>query len=385
MNPLSLTMTRTAAALLLLGSVAALPEAYAVGTAANTSIQNRATISYSVGGTAQTPIESSPTGNSVPGVNAGTATTFVVDNRVDLTVTEQGAAATVVNPAQLAVVTTFLVTNTGNAAQAYQLTAANVAAGASLFSNTDNSDVANLRVFVDANANGTYEAATDTATAITTLAADAGVRVFIVADVPTTATNLQFANVRLTAATAVNNTPATLLTASTGADNPATVEVVFADGTSAGGDAARNGRGAADDQYAVQSAALTVTKTSAVIRDPLNGTTDPKAIPLSVVEYRVTVANTGSAAASGVTLDDPIPANTAFLQNEYSGATRDVQVTTGTGTVFCIAEVAATDTNGDGCFRPTAATLRVLPSLIGTVAPSGPNSTVTVRFRVTIN
>ena len=36
-------------------------------TPAGVTIQNRATISYSVGGTAQTPIESSPTGNTVPG------------------------------------------------------------------------------------------------------------------------------------------------------------------------------------------------------------------------------------------------------------------------------------------------------------------------------
>ena len=42
----------------------------AVGTAANTSIANQATVSYSVGGNAQTPIPSSPTGNSTPGGGA---------------------------------------------------------------------------------------------------------------------------------------------------------------------------------------------------------------------------------------------------------------------------------------------------------------------------
>ena len=191
---------------------------------------------------------------------------------------------------------------------------------------------------------------------------------------------------RLTAAAAVNNTPATLLTESAGADNPATVEIVFADGTSAGGDAARNGRGAADDQYAVQSAALTVAKTSVVVSDPLNGvSSNAKAIPGAVVEYAVTVTNSGSAAATGVQVDDPIPTNTAFTQNQYSGGTRDVRVTTGTGDVFCVAEQAATDTNNDGCCRPTAGTLRILPSLLGTITPAGPNNVVTVRFRVTIN
>ena len=166
MNPLSLPMKRAAAALLLVGGVAALPQAHALGTAANTSIQNRATISYSVGGNAQTPIESSPTGNSTPGTNAGTSTTFVVDNKVDLTVTESGGAATVVNPGQANAVATYIVTNTGNSPQAYQLSVANVAAGANLFGNADNSDVSNLRVFVDANGNNVYDPATDTATAI---------------------------------------------------------------------------------------------------------------------------------------------------------------------------------------------------------------------------
>lgn len=386
MNPLSLPMRRTALALLLVGGAAALPQAQAAGTASNTQVDNKATISFSVGGNAQTPIESSPTGNAVPGVGNGTVTRFVVDNKVDLTVTEVGTAATIVNPGQLAAVTTFLVTNTGNSPQAYQLTAANIASGASLFGNADNTDVSNLRVFVEGNNNTTYEPASDTATSIVTLAADAAIRVYIVADVPVTATNLQYSNVRLTAAAAVNNTPATLLSESVGADNPATVEIVFADGTGSGGDAARNGRFAADDQYAVQSAALTVTKTSAVIRDQFGNTTTPKAIPQSVVEYAVTVLNTGAVAATGVTVSDPVlPANTTFLQNEYNGGNRDVQVTTGAGTAFCVAEVAATDTNGDGCFRPTATSLTVLPSLIGSITPAAPNNTVTVRFRVQIN
>lgn len=386
MNPLPIPMKRSALALLLVGGATLLPQAQAAGTAVNTTISNKATISFSVGGNAQTPIESSPTGNATPGTNNGTATTFVVDNKVDLTVTESGAAATVVSPGQASAVTTFIVTNTGNAPLAYQLSAANVASGASLFGNADNTDVGNLRVFVEGNSNTTYDAASDTATAITTLAPDASIRVYVVADVPLTATNLQFSNVRLTAAAAVNNTPATLLTESAGADNPATVEIVFADGTSAGGDAARNGRGAADDQYAVQSAALTVAKTSVVVSDPLNGvSSNAKAIPGAVVEYAVTVTNSGSAAATGVQVDDPIPTNTAFTQNQYSGGTRDVRVTTGTGDVFCVAEQAATDTNNDGCFRPTAGTLRILPSLLGTITPAGPNNVVTVRFRVTIN
>jgi uncharacterized repeat protein (TIGR01451 family) len=202
--------------------------------------------------------------------------------------------------------------------------------------------------------------------------------------VPVTATNAQYANVRLTAAAAVNNTPATLLTQSAGADNPATVEIVFADGAGAGGDALRNGRFAADDQYAVQSAALSVLKASTVVSDTFNGATNPKAIPGATVEYAVTVTNTGAVAATGLAIADPLPANTTFLQNGYSSGTRDVQISVGATNTFCIAEAGGTDSNADGCVRTAGGALQVGAPALGAVAVGAANA-VTLRFRVTIN
>src|SRR5690606_13754423 len=95
--------------------------AYAQLTPAGSSIENRATVNYSVGGVAQTPIESSPTGNTTPGVNAGENTTFVVDNLVNLTVNELSGNATQTSPGATNAVLAFTVTNTGNAPQGYQL------------------------------------------------------------------------------------------------------------------------------------------------------------------------------------------------------------------------------------------------------------------------
>ena len=43
-------------------------QALAAGTDPGVSVDNRATVTYSVGGTPQTGIESSPTGNNLPGV-----------------------------------------------------------------------------------------------------------------------------------------------------------------------------------------------------------------------------------------------------------------------------------------------------------------------------
>ena len=346
--------------------------AFAVGTAANTSITTRATVEYAVGGVTQTVIESSPTGNATPGVNAGTNTAFVVDNRVDLTVNEVSGAAEVVNPGQTNVVAVFRITNTGNNTQGYQLTATNES-GTTLFGNADNIDVTNLRTFVDSNGNGTYDAGVDTATNVDSLITDAdgeNVIVFVVADVPLTAINTSFANVQLQARVAVAGTAgATLVVESSGADDPTVVDVVFAD-------AGRDATEAASDQFDVNSAALSVTKIATVISDPFNNTTNPKAIPGAVVEYAITVANSGTVSASTVQFTDPIPTDTVFAPGAYGGAGQDIQIAvTGNPTITC---TAASD--GDGC-SVNAGVLTVDGTSRPTIAAGG---SATVSFRVTI-
>ena len=188
------------------GTLFAAQAAQAAGTDAGTSVTNRATVSYSVNSVAQTPIESSPTGNGTPGTGAGADTTFLVDRRINFTVAEVGGAATTTSPGATGVVTTFSVTNTTNGAQGFALSTANLANGSVVFGNTDNRDVTITNVFVDANGNGNYDPGTDIATAIDSLAEDTSVAVFIVSDVPLAAVNGDFANVRLTATAAVAGT-----------------------------------------------------------------------------------------------------------------------------------------------------------------------------------
>ncbi len=363
------------AVLLAITGLVAVPQAFAAGTVSSTPINNRATVNYSVGGVTQTPIESSPTGNSTA---TGSDTTFVVDNKILHTVSEFSGNATTTSPGAANQVASFTVTNTGNTAQGYLLTVTNQA-GTLLFGQTDNSNVNNLRAFVDANGNGVYEPGTDTATSILTLAADASVRVFVLADVPLAATNGQYANVQL-AAQATNAGTATVVTETAGADDPNAVDVVFADT----GAVARDGIHEAADQYAIQSAALSVAKTSAVVSDPFNGTTDPKAIPGAVVEYEVTVSNTGTVAANLVQIADPVPANTTLLRGDYAGAT-DIEIQVGAGApTYCLAETPA-DTNADGCYVDATDQIFVgPPTAVGTVNPGAGNA-VAVRFRVTID
>ncbi len=361
-----------ASTMLVLLSFVGAHSARAAGTAANTPINNRATVSYSVNTTPQTPIESSPLGNSTPGVGAGANTTFVVDNRIDLTVDEEDGAYSEVRPGLANAYVMFRVTNDGNAPQGFALTATNEAG--SLFGNTDNADFNPLPTFVDANDNDVYDPGVDNATNIDTLAADADVAVFVVVTVPLTATNGQFVNVRLEARAAVPGTAgATPATETAGADT-AGVDVVF-------GDTGEDALESALDQFAVRTAALVISKSSDVISDPFNGVSvDAKAIPGAVVEYIVTVQNNGALAAEGVSLSDTLSANVTFVQGQYTGG-MDVQMQVGAAAAtFCVAEDGA-DANGDGCNR-TGATITVNPTVAVTV-PSGQSANV--RFRVSIN
>lgn len=61
-------------------------------------------------------------------------------------------------------------------------------------------------------------------------------------------------------------------------------------------------------------ALLDIDKTSNVISDPLNGTTNPKLIPGAVVEYVITVTNVGAGTvdANSIVLLDVMPAEMAF-------------------------------------------------------------------------
>ena len=116
----------------------------------------------------------------------------------------------------------------------------------------------------------------------------------------------------------------------------------------------RDGIHFAEDDYTVLAAALTATKTSRVISDPFNGSTDPKMIPGSVVEYCISVANAaGSATATGISINDPVPAETAYdaafgikLNGTVTGSTCNADGTSGgsyaAGTVSgTLADIAA--------------------------------------------
>jgi len=285
---------------------------WAAGTQAGTSIDNNATLSYSVNGITQ---------NSV----ASNTDTFVVDRRLDVQVAHVETSAVTVTPGQTAAVLSFTVQNQGNDTQDFSLTA--VANDGNPFGLTDNFDATNVNVYVDTNNNGTYDAGTDNATYIDELAPDANATVFIVADIPPVQVDNDVAEYSLVAQVAVGGTSGTQgadITSddSTTADDAATVQNVFADGSGSNGatDAQYNGKHADNHAYQVKTAKITVTKTSCVIWDPVNITNNPKRIPLAMVRYAIQVENNGSVAATNVTLTDTLNTNLTYGQSTATGA-----------------------------------------------------------------
>jgi len=354
-------------------------QAFAVGTDAGTSVDNLATITYDVSTITQQPIESAPgAGNSTPGVGNGTITTFVVDNRVDFTLVQVGAAHTIVTPGQTDAFVEFLLTNTGNSAQDFRMTVAQLASGDGAVNTLTDTDVDlnNLRIRVG---NGGGVPVLGDLDYADELAEDAAVTVYVFGDADAVLglVNGDIANIELTATVAEAGTAATLgadLVDDVGsADDPAAVDIVFADG-GALGDGIESDR----DGFQVESAGLTVSKVATVVEDPFNGTTNPKAIPGATIEYVVTVANAGATAADNVSITDALDTDVTFIADFYAG--QDVQIlNNGVAVTPCNADAADADT--DGCALDGVNLTVGNANLAITVAAS---TSLTITYRVLI-
>ncbi len=292
--------------------------AWALGTAAGTDIRNQATITYEVNGTGQTPIDS--IGNDA----ATGETVFVVDNKVVPVVVSQGDVNVSTN--QTNAVLEFVLRNDGNATQGFFLESV---AGATSITMTS------VVVRVEDGLNGGFQPGEDAAYDPLNppqLAADATLTVYIVADAPATATNNDTDTYWLRATTlnpGVDDDPTNYTAATPGGDTVDVVDNVLADvdadGAAGAVDGEYDGRHADSAVFTIAASNLTVTKSSAVAEDPINGTANPKAIPGAYVEYTITVSNaSGAATATSVVVTDDLSTEigngtVVFRTNSYSG------------------------------------------------------------------
>ncbi len=311
-----------------MGSIAMSSAAIAAPTLAGTDIENIASASYDT-----------PNG---PVTIDSNRVVIKVDELLDVTVASSDPGDVTTAPGATTNVLTYLVTNTGNGNEAFTLTANVSIAG-------DDFDPTSQQIVLDTNGNGVYDAGVDTVyvagTNNPTIAPEASLTVFILSTTPTGVVNSNRAEVGLIAA------------AVTGTGTPGTA---FAGAGEGGGNAVvgTTGADATDTAFlAVQAATLALIK-SAVVTDPFGG---DRAVPGSIITYRLVATVTGSGSISNVVISDPIPASTTY--------------TAGSITLEASPLTDASDTDA-GSFNGTQ-----IRAAVGTV-PAGQSRTVT--FKVTI-
>lgn len=252
----------------------------AAGTAAGTSIQNTAQVTYTVGGSQVT---------TPSNTNA-----ITVAERLDVNVTLQSAPVSV-QGGQVNRELVLRVTNTGNGDEAFQLTMTSVIGG-------DDFDpaAASPAIYFDTDASGTLSAGDRPYVPGSNdplLAPDAFVTVLIVNDIPTGLVNGAIGRSRLSAQ------------AKTGTGTPGTV---FAGLGTGGVDAVVGSSGAsanATGEYVVSDVSLSNVK-SATVQDPFGGTAP---VPGARITYQILVTASGTGSAANAVIDDAIPANTTFV------------------------------------------------------------------------
>lgn len=282
-------VSKQAARAALIAAVAAIvtiaSPAHAAGTVAGTNISNTATATY-------TDQNGNP--QSVP----SNTVTFKVDELLDVIVASADPGDVSVFPASTNQPLSYTVTNTGNGSEAFRLSA-NVGLGGDQF------DPTGPQIFIDTNGNGVYDVGVDTLYTAGSndpvLSPDQSIRVFILANIPGTATD--------------GNRGAAALTAKSltvfNATGPFSAGDTIANAGQGGGNAVIGttlGEGSATGRYIVQSATVAFTKSVSVLNPFGNG--DP--VPGSVLTYTLVANVSGTGVLTNLTIADPIPTGTTF-------------------------------------------------------------------------
>lgn len=119
---------------------------------------------------------------------------------------------------------------------------------------------------------------------------------------------------------------------------------------------------------------LIFAKTSGIVSDPTNGTTNPKAIPGAVIRYCLLVTNNGSATATSVAINDAIPATMTYTPASLRSGTSCAGATT-------VEDDNATGADESDPFGAAFAGTNVTAS----TASLAPAAAMAIAFTVTVN
>lgn len=129
-----------------------------------------------------------------------------------------------------------------------------------------------------------------------------------------------------------------------------------------------------DYQLTVLYPSLSVSKTTTVLSDPVNGASNPKLIPGASVLYCVTITNSGNASASSVALADMLPGNVSYVVGSMRSGTS------------CAGAATVEDDNNSGADEtdPFGAAFSA-GAISGSAATLGVGSSFVLTYTVTIN
>jgi uncharacterized repeat protein (TIGR01451 family) len=264
----------------LLVCLLAASRADALGTPAGTVVANTADVTFNLG--------------------AGTATLsasaqFTVDELVNVTVTWQDATPVPVAPSDVDRQLSFLVTNTGNGNEQFSFALSTALGG-------DQFDPTNGRIFLDTNGSTVFEPGVDlpyVPGAEPSLAPDAAIWVFVLADIPATPVNGDRGDVDLSAAALTGVAAGTVVPGA-------------GDG---GGDAVIGaGTAAVLGSYVVADVFVSIAK-SAVVTDSGGGNV---ARPGSTITYTLVVTTTGAGNVDNLVITDPLPPFTSWVSGSLT-------------------------------------------------------------------
>lgn len=308
-------------------------DAHARGVVAGTSINNTATVDYTVG--------------SVTSTVSSNQSSVLVAEILDVEVTVQ-TATVAVTPGATQKMLSYRVTNIGNGPEAFLLVINDAIAG-------DQFDpvASATAIYLDSDASGAFNSGDAPYVAGSNdplLSPDGFTTVFVFNDIPATVVDNNIGRSNLTA------------TARTGSGAAGTV---FAGQGEAGTDAVVGTSTATSvdqGEYKVEGIAITANKTQTVV-DQYSGA---RPIPGARINYSIAVNATGSGTATAAVFSDNIPAGTTYLP--------------GTLSLNGTALSDGSDTDA-GAFEATSPP-RVRVQLGDLLATSG---TKTITFAVTIN
>jgi uncharacterized repeat protein (TIGR01451 family) len=255
-------------------------DARALGIPAGTTIDNTASVSYSVG-----TVTATTTSNTV---------TVTVAEIVDVLVTVQTPEVPVA-PGAAQEEIRYRVTNTGNGPETFHLVMNNAIAG-------DQFEplAASPAIYLDSNGNGSRDAADAAYVAGTNdpvLNADAFVTVFVVNDIPASVTDGDIGRSSLSAeARTGSGAPGTVFAGKGAADTDAIIGLTGALALGTG-------------EYHVQGVTIVASKSQSVA-DQFGGTSP---VPGATINYTIAVSATGTGSATAVVFTDNIPAGTTYV------------------------------------------------------------------------